>query len=86
MRIIKVALSAMASAQTADYFESTTIGFETGTTTGFETTQSTQAATEAGTETTAAFTARPSTSVDEDYNSFDPFAGGARDAKAAAHA
>lgn len=76
MRIIKVALSAMASAQTADYFESTTIGFETGTTTGFETTQSTQAATEAGTETTAAFTARPSTSVDEDYNSFDPFAGG----------
>merc|ERR1712157_399693 len=33
MRIIKVALGAMASAQTADYFESTTIGFETGITT-----------------------------------------------------
>lgn len=67
----------MASAQTADYFESTTIGFQTGSTTGFETTQSTQAATEAATEATATFTARPSTIADEGaIDSFDPFAGG----------
>jgi len=66
--MIKVALSAMASAQTADYFESTTIGFQS--TTGFETTQSTEVSTQAG------FTTRPSTSVDEDsVVTFDPLAG-----------
>lgn len=54
MRILKFALSALASAQTADYFESTTIGTIGTATTGFETTEAT---TEAAPQTTG----RPNT-------------------------